>query len=76
MSPSLQERETQMDETPIHRPQRRRRSKLEIFKEAYLPYLILLAAAILICSFLLGAIRREQPTQPVAQSSVSQTLVL
>ncbi len=60
-----------MEETLIHRPQRRRKSKEEIFKEAYLPYLLLLCAAILIVSFIVGAIRRDQ--QPVARATVSQT---
>lgn len=40
------------------RPRRRRKTKTEVFKEAYLPYLILLAAVILIVIFILGALAR------------------
>ena len=39
-----------------HRPQRRRKTKVEIFKEAYLPYLILTASTGIIISFIFGAI--------------------
>ena len=39
-------------------PHRRHRTRAEMFKEAYLPYLILLAAAVLIIVFIVGAITR------------------
>lgn len=39
-------------------PIRRRKSKLQIFKEAYLPYLILLCATVLILVFIIGALVR------------------
>ena len=39
-------------------PHRRHRTRAELFKEAYLPYLILLAAAVLIIVFIVGAITR------------------
>ena len=47
-----------MEEAVIHHshPHRRRKTKLEIFKEAYLPYLILAAAAVVIVSFIFGAV--------------------
>ena len=51
-----------MDEniTPRRRrPVRRRRTKMEIFKEAYLPYLILFIAAIVIIIFIIGALARN-----------------
>ena len=38
------------------RPHRRHKTKLEIFKEAYLPYLILASSAGIIISFIIGAI--------------------
>ena len=41
------------------RPRRRHRTKEEIFKEQYLPYLILLMAAVLIVIFILGALGRD-----------------
>ena len=37
-------------------PHRRRKTKLEIFKEAYLPYLILMSSAVVIVTFILGAV--------------------
>ena len=50
-----------MDETvttPVRRrrPVRRRKTKMEIFKEAYLPYLILFVAVIVIVIFIIGAL--------------------
>lgn len=53
-----------MDEqntTPTPAPQlrRRRKTKTEIFKEAYLPYIILMAAALLIIIFIIGALVRN-----------------
>ena len=39
-----------------HRPQRRRKTKMEIFKEAYLPYLILATSTGIIICFIIGAI--------------------
>ena len=44
------------------RPRRRRRTQLDIFKEAYLPYLILIAAAVLIVIFIIGAVVRNTQT--------------
>lgn len=44
---------------PAHRPVRRRKTKMELFKEAYLPYLILFAAAVLIVIFIIGALVRN-----------------
>ena len=41
------------------RPRRRHRTKTEIFKEQYLPYLILLTAVLLILIFILGALGRN-----------------
>lgn len=49
-----------MEETNFSfpRPQRRHKPQSEVFKEVYLPYLILLAAAILIIIFIIGAVTR------------------
>ena len=45
----------------------RRRSRPAPFKETYLPYLILLAAIMVILIFIFGAIgRAEQPETPTA----------
>ena len=51
-----------MDENitqPRPRP-RRRKTKMELFKEQYLPYLILLLAAALIITFIVGAVKRDR----------------
>ena len=44
--------------TPTRRPRKPRKSKWEIIKEAYLPYLFLAAAAVLIVIFIIGALVR------------------
>ena len=43
-------------ETTRRIPIRRRKSKLQIFKESYLPYLILMAATIVILAMIIGAL--------------------
>lgn len=50
-----------MDEqlNPTPRPRRRRKTKMEIIKETYLPYVFLLAAAIIIIIFIIGALARN-----------------
>lgn len=62
---------------PIKRPVRRRKSKLQIFKEAYLPTIIIVAAFIIVLWFLVGgAIHRSQqpdPTIPSTEPSVPST---
>ena len=40
------------------RPRRRRRTQMEIIKEAYLPYIFLMSAALLIVIFIIGALIR------------------
>ena len=45
-------------EQPRRLPVRRRKSKLQIFTEDYLPYLILMAATITIIIFIIGALVR------------------
>ena len=45
-----------MMETTRRIPIRRRKSKLQIFKESYLPYLILMAATIVILAMIIGAL--------------------
>ena len=41
-----------------HRPIRRRKTKMERFKESTLPYLILFVAAVVILIFIIGAVNR------------------
>lgn len=60
------------EDRPVPRPRRRRRSKWQDFKEAYLPVIILAAAVVLIITFVVGAIRRSSgapQTDPAAESS-------
>ena len=40
------------------RPHRRRKTQMEIIKEAYLPYIFLMSAALLIIVFIIGALIR------------------
>ena len=47
-------------------PRRRRKSKLEIFKEAYLPTIILGVAIVLILVFIIGAVSRNNSFQDQA----------
>ena len=58
-------------------PRRRRKTKLDVFKEAYLPLLIILAALALIVVFIVGAVNRpskepapEKETIPVTEPTV------
>lgn len=65
-------------EAPRRRPVRRKKTKWQIFKEAYLPTVILALTAILIIWFLIGgAIRRnrqETPTEPPQPSTEATNL--
>ena len=65
-------------EIPRRRPVRRRKTKWQIFKEAYLPTVILAVTAILIIWFIIGgAVRRnrpEEPTEPPVPSTEQTNL--
>lgn len=69
-----------MDEqnlTPGGEPPRRRRkrSKFQIFKEAYLPYLLLLLAVIVLLFLIIGAVRRSHAQKAANEASnVSQQM--
>jgi hypothetical protein len=41
-----------------NRPRRRRKTQMEMIKEAYLPYIFLMSAALLIVIFIIGALIR------------------
>ncbi len=63
-------------EFTIRKPVRRRKTGMEIFKEAYLPYLILLLAAAIIVVFIVGAlVRRGQEEQPQPAQTSQAALV-
>ncbi len=44
---------------PTANSRRRRKTKAEIIKEAYLPYIFLMLAAVLIVIFIIGALVRS-----------------
>ena len=49
------------DQTPTQQhthPRRRRKTKMEILKESYLPYIFLMAAALICLIFIIGALIR------------------
>lgn len=60
---------TESTETPIRRPVRRRKTKMEILKESYLPCLILFAAAVLILIFIIGAVNRNAELNDAATAA-------
>lgn len=58
------------DDSQAPRPRRRRkRTKWQIFKEAYLPYLIMLLALILIVSFVVGSLSRGKAPEKNPEST-------
>lgn len=64
-------------EAPRPRPRRRQRSKLQIFKETYLPVIIAGAALILILIFIIGSISRAVQTkkdEKAASESIAASL--
>lgn len=67
----------QNEPNPINQsPRRRKRTKLQIFKEAYLPTVILAVTIVLVLVFIIGgAINRQQSTetQPPEASSTTTT---
>ncbi len=67
------------NEFTIRKPVRRRKTGMEVFKEAYLPYLILLLAAVIIVIFIIGALVRNDQKHDVpetAQTVTQEVLVL
>ena len=54
------------------RPRRRHRTREEIFKEQYLPYLILLVAVIVIIIFIIGALCRQDTPDPTVLEDCMQ----
>ena len=60
------------NEAPRRRPVRRKKTKWQIFKEAYLPTVILAVTVILIIWFIIGgAVRRNRPETPTEPSTPS-----
>jgi len=47
-------------------PRRRRKTRMEIIKEAYLPYLFLLIATVLVIIFIIGALVRDSASKDAA----------
>ena len=55
---SIMEEQILNEQQEQPRQRRRRKSKLEILKETYFPYMFLLGAAVLIIIFIIGALVR------------------
>ena len=53
----MEELTNEVNQAPVRRP-RRKRSKFQIFKEAYLPLVIVAVAALLVVTFVVGSIGR------------------
>ena len=61
--------ENMIPKAPVAPRRRKRKTKMQIIKEAYLPYIFLMAAALLILIFIIGALIRgatpeEAPEEP------------
>ncbi len=51
---------------------RRKKTKLQVFKESYLPYLVLLLAAVLCIIFVIGSYQRAKQQKAIAQGDPSK----
>lgn len=61
----------QLNESQLQRkPRRRRRTQMEIIKEAYLPYIFLMTAVLLIVIFIIGALVRGNSQQAQALAAL------
>ena len=68
----------EMPPVPVRR-QRRKRSKFQIFKEAYLPFVIVALAAILVITFVIGSIGRaveKNKMEKEASIAASESIAL
>ena len=68
----------EMPPVPVRR-QRRKRTKFEIFKEAYLPFVIVALAAILVITFVIGSISRavtKNKLEKEASIAASESIAL
>ncbi len=61
------------DQQPQRRPLRRQRSKMRIFKEAYLPTIILGLTVIFILTFIIGSAVRKNSENSTLETSTSST---
>ena len=65
----------QNNEITIKKPRRRRKTRMEIIKEAYLPYIFLMIAAVFIVVCIIGAIIRSADEQPPEDNSNPQAAI-
>lgn len=68
----------EMPPVPVRR-QRRKRTKFEIFKEAYLPFVIVALAAILVITFVIGSVSRavtKNKLEKEASIAASESIAL
>ena len=61
---------------PERKSHKQRKNKAEIIKEAYLPYLFLMLAALLIIIFIIGALIRNGNTETLRNLSYLQEFYL
>ena len=74
----MEELTNEVNQAPVRRP-RRKRSKFQIFKEAYLPLVIVAVAALLVVTFVIGSIGRlvdKNKAEKEASIAASESIAL
>ena len=74
----MDELTNEVNQAPVRR-QRRKRSKFQIFKEAYLPFVIVLLAVILVITFIIGSVSRvnaKKKAEKEASIAASESVAL
>lgn len=64
----MDEQTNEVTQTPARR-ERRKRTKFQIFKEAYLPALIVLIAVVLVITFIVGSVSRVNAAKKAAEEA-------
>ena len=69
--------ENMIPKAPVAPRRRKRQTKMQIIKEAYLPYIFLMAAALLILIFIIGAlIRGAAPEEEAPEETEEKAPVI
>ena len=71
----MDELTNEVNQAPVRR-QRRKRSKFQIFKEAYLPFVIVLLAVILVITFIIGSVSRVNAKKKAEKEAASESVAL
>lgn len=76
LNPNVQASSTEPEAPPVHNRPKRRKSPRQLFKEKYLPFLILGVAGLLILSFLFGSLslRRGKENIQARENRITQLL--